>query len=86
MTGRHAGPGTSRPATAYTGRHETPPAAGCAAFSHVHGSDGESTGLLVCDRPDHPGDTQHYDEADGILWSLIETRQPAEPVPAGAVA
>jgi hypothetical protein len=76
VTGRHAGPGT-RPVTAYTGRH---------AFSHVHGSDGESAGLLVCNRPDHPGDTQHYDEADGILWSLIETRQPAEPVPAGAVA
>jgi hypothetical protein len=83
---RHAGTSTGRPDYTYTGRHEAPLTAGCPAVTYVHGGDGEDLGMLVCNRPGHPGDTQHYDQADGILWSTIETSEPAAPDLAGAVA
>lgn len=85
MTGRHEGENTGRPDYAYTGRHEAPPAPGCEARATVADTNGESGGLLVCNRPAHD-DPQHLDESDGILWEAVHIAVPVLAVPAGAVA
>jgi hypothetical protein len=86
VTGRHAGQNTGRPDYAYTGRHEAPAAERCAAHASVSTDDEEYRAMLVCNRHEHPGDSQHWDEEDGILWTVVESPAYAEPMPAGAVA
>lgn len=73
MTGRHEG-GTapSPPAYAYTGRHEAPAIVpGCLEHAYVASGDGEASGILMCNRAKHD-DPQHYDAADGIMWTREE--------------
>jgi hypothetical protein len=86
VTGRHAGPGTGRPATAYTGRHEAPAAPPCPVVATVTSPNGDGKGLLMCNRRAHD-DPQHYDEAESIAWQ-VRRYSPAGYLPhlAGAVA
>jgi hypothetical protein len=85
VTGRHAGQYGGRPAYLYKGRHEAPAAAPCPVVATVTSPNGDSKGLLLCNRNAHD-DPQHYDNAEGILWQVATAGlyMPAEQ--AGAVA
>lgn len=90
MTARHAGLASPRPAYAYTGRHEAPPGRACTAIAAVGSVGGETGGLLVCDRPEHPT-PWHFDKQDGIMWVPAPVPVPGDTLqqaadPAGAVA
>lgn len=85
MTGRHEGENTGRPDYAYTGRHEAPAVEGCRASARVADPNGEAGGLLLCNLDPHDN-PDHFDEADGIWWSMTPAPVPAVAEPAGAVA
>jgi hypothetical protein len=92
VNGRHAGENTGRPDYAYTGRHEAPPAAPCTAHLEIHNGDGETSGLLVCNRSAHDPATDqwHMDDADGVMWAaapaLLAPAERFDQVMSGAVA
>jgi hypothetical protein len=85
VTGRHEGENTGRPDYLYIGRHEALPGDTCRASAPVADPNGEAGGVLLCNLDPHD-DPGHFDEADGIWWSLTPAPVPAVAEPAGAVA
>lgn len=86
-SGTVAGPATPDWYT-YTPRHQAPPSpTGCPAIAEVASGDGEAGGLLVCSWDEHEG-PGHYDEADGIFWTLAPSTAPemAQPEPCSTPA